>query len=175
MAFNFEPVPTDVEIGRTGMLFVTTLPGGPEGPEFGARGAVHRITPRNGDAHTIATGFAGATGLALGERHQIYVGELFGGKISPVTPSGPETVLELVAPADLEFEDGELFVTREVLGVGRSPRSASTTVGFRGGWGERQARRSAAETTAGAGGIWRGAVIAGREAGLAAERHGGGR
>lgn len=33
---NFEPVPIDVEIGDDGMLYVSTLPGGPEGPELGA-------------------------------------------------------------------------------------------------------------------------------------------
>src|SRR5689334_21287624 len=31
VTYNFEPVPTDVEQGRDGRLYVTTLPGGPEG------------------------------------------------------------------------------------------------------------------------------------------------
>ena len=36
---NFEPVPTDVEVGRDGWLYVTTLAGGPE-TRRSVRGAV---------------------------------------------------------------------------------------------------------------------------------------
>ena len=38
--FYFEPVPTDVEV-HDGLLYVTTLPGGPEDPSLGARGKVY--------------------------------------------------------------------------------------------------------------------------------------
>ena len=31
--FAFEAVPTDVEVGPDGQLYVTSLPGGPEDPE----------------------------------------------------------------------------------------------------------------------------------------------
>ena len=79
------------------------------------------MNPRTGQVHTIATGFAGATALALGDRHQIYVSELFGGKISRVTPGGPETVATLMMPAGLEFEDDELFVTHEIFPPEGSP------------------------------------------------------
>jgi hypothetical protein len=82
--YNFESVPTDVEVGRDGFLYVTTLPGGPEGDELGARGSVYRVNPWNGKVHRIATGFSGATNLAIGRYGQIYVTELFAGRISVV-------------------------------------------------------------------------------------------
>jgi hypothetical protein len=41
--YYFEPVPTDIEVGPTGTVYVTSLPGGPEGPQLGARGSVFAI------------------------------------------------------------------------------------------------------------------------------------
>ena len=43
--FNFEPVPTDVEVGRNGEPYVSSLPGGPEDASLGARGGVFRVNP----------------------------------------------------------------------------------------------------------------------------------
>ncbi|WP_139315966.1 ScyD/ScyE family protein [Cellulosimicrobium sp. CUA-896] len=40
----FEPVPTDVEAGPRGQLYVSLLPGGPEDASLGARGACTRWT-----------------------------------------------------------------------------------------------------------------------------------
>ncbi len=82
--YGFEPVPTDVEVGKNGMLYVTTLPGGDETPALGARGALWRVNPWNGHATKIVGGFLGATNLAIGNRGQIYVTELFAGRISVV-------------------------------------------------------------------------------------------
>ncbi len=84
VTYAFEPVPTDVEVGRDGALYVTTLPGGPEGPQLGARGALWRVDARSGHVTKVASGFLGATNLALGTRGEIYVAELFAGKISKV-------------------------------------------------------------------------------------------
>ena len=42
--YAFEAVPTDVEVGKDGWLYVSTLPGGPEDPSLGARGRVYRVT-----------------------------------------------------------------------------------------------------------------------------------
>ncbi len=84
VTYRFEPVPTDVEVGRDGKLYVTTLPGGPESPVLGARGSVYKVDPRTGKAKRIATGFLGATNLALGKHGEIYVSELFAGKVSVV-------------------------------------------------------------------------------------------
>ena len=82
--YNFEAVPTDVEVGKDGWLYVTTLPGGPEDPSLGARGRVYRVNPKTGKHQLIARGFAGATNLALGKRGEIYVTELFGDRISVI-------------------------------------------------------------------------------------------
>jgi hypothetical protein len=83
-SYGFEPVPTDVEVGNNGMLYITTLPGGPEGSELGARGSLWRLNPATGHLKRLATGFAGATNLAVGKHGRIYVTELFGNQISLV-------------------------------------------------------------------------------------------
>lgn len=104
VTYAFEPVPTDVEVGRDGYLYVTTLPGGPEGPELGARGSVYRVNPRNGHYQLVATGFLGATNLALGSRGEIYVAELFGGQISVVKKGHRSTFASL--PGVVAVETG---------------------------------------------------------------------
>jgi hypothetical protein len=95
VTYNFEPVPTDVEVGNDGFLYVTVLPGGPEGPELGARGKVYRVNPWTGRMHVVASGFLGATNLAIGKHGAIYVAELFGGKISVVRHGHVSTYVEL--------------------------------------------------------------------------------
>ncbi len=81
--YGFEPVPTDVEVGRDGFLYVTTLPGGAEDDTLGANGAVWRVNPWNGHVAKIASGLLGATNLALSDG-KIFVTELFAGRISVV-------------------------------------------------------------------------------------------
>jgi hypothetical protein len=118
LTYNFEPVPTDVEVGRDGALYVTTLPGGPEDPSLGARGSVYKIFPSSGKTRRIATGLLGATNLALGRRGEIYVSEIFGGKVSKIVHGAPTTVLELTTPAGLEYANGKLYVTYDVFANG---------------------------------------------------------
>jgi hypothetical protein len=118
LTYDFEPVPTDVEVGHDGMLYVTTLPGGPEDPSLGARGSVYQINPWTGETTQVATGFLGATNLALGRHGQIFVSELFGGKISRVVNGAPETVLEVPSPAGLEYANGKLYVSYDVFANG---------------------------------------------------------
>jgi hypothetical protein len=84
VTYKFEAVPTDVEVGHDGYLYVTTLPGGPEDPSFGARGKVYRVNPRNGHIKLVASGFLGATNLAIGKHGKIFVAELFGNQISVI-------------------------------------------------------------------------------------------
>lgn len=103
--YGFEPVPTDVEVGRHGDLFVTTLPGG---PETGARGSVYRVNPRNGRSHLVATGFAGATNLAL-HRGRIYVSEFYAGQISTVSKGGPKLYQSLPGVVSVESGNGHLY------------------------------------------------------------------
>lgn len=112
---DFEPVPTDVEVGADGMLYVTTLPGGPEDPSLGARGSVYRVNPRNGATKQLATGFAGAANLALGKGGQIYVSELFGNQVSRVDHGKASPVLSVNAPSALEYANGKLYVSYDSL------------------------------------------------------------
>lgn len=115
LTYDFEPVPTDVEAGPGNTLYVTTLPGGPESPVLGARGAVHRIGIRSGHVRTVATGFLGATGLAVTPRGTVYVAEIFAGRISTPGKDGPLTVVELPTPSALEYAHGALHVTYDVF------------------------------------------------------------
>src|SRR5690606_8336302 len=107
-SFGFEPVPTDVEVGPGGMLYVTTLPGGPEDPSLGARGAVWKVNPRTGAFQRIASGLAGPTNLAIG-RSGIYVTELFANRVSVLRHGQPVPVLELTEPAAIEAFRGKLY------------------------------------------------------------------
>lgn len=84
ITYAFEPVPTDVEVGRDGSLYVTTLPGGPESPVLGARGSVYKVNPWTGKARKVAGGLLGATNLAFGSHGAIFVAELFAGQVSVV-------------------------------------------------------------------------------------------
>lgn len=114
-----EPVPTDVEVGRHGTLYVTTLPGGVEDASLGANGAVHRIDPRTGRVSLVARGFAGATNLAIAPDGTIYVTELFAGRLSAVGKRGSiRTVAELDQPAAVEWAKGRLYVSTQVFGDG---------------------------------------------------------
>jgi hypothetical protein len=131
--YNFEPVPTDVEVGRDGYLYVTTLPGGPEDPSLGARGSVYRVDPRSGEVRQLATGFLGATNLAVTPQGDIYVAELFGGRISKVVDGAPETVIELPAPAGLEYAHGKLYVAYDVFPPeGGPPNGTLATINLGG-------------------------------------------
>lgn len=102
VTYDFEAVPTDVEVGPGGSIYVTTLPGGPEGPELGARGSLWKVNPRTHAVTRIATGFAGATNLAIGKRGNIYVAELFGGKISVVNCGRRSTLINLPGVVSVE-------------------------------------------------------------------------
>nr|WP_231709332.1 ScyD/ScyE family protein [Arthrobacter sp. zg-Y895] len=112
--YNLEPVPTDVERGPDGALYVTSLPGGPEG---GSPGSVFRVEGSTGATELVATGFAGATGLAVNDNGDIFVAELFGNRIS-VVPAGsgtPELFLEANQPAALELRGDALYASVDAL------------------------------------------------------------
>ena len=125
LTYDFEPVPTDVEVGRDGMLYVTTLPGGPEDPSLGARGSVYRVNPWTGSTKQVASGLLGATNLAIGRHGEIFVSELFANKVSRIVNGAPETVLDLPSPAGLEYANGQLYVSYDVFANG-----TVATIGF---------------------------------------------
>jgi hypothetical protein len=120
-----ESVPTDVEIGPDGWLYVTTLPGGPEDPSLGARGSVYKVNQKTGEVVRVATGFSGATGLAVSTNGTIYVAELFGGEMGggqiSVLPKGataPSVLAAVPGPAAIEIRANRLFVTWNALSEG---------------------------------------------------------
>ncbi|MEU2201556.1 ScyD/ScyE family protein [Isoptericola sp. NPDC019482] len=107
----FESVPTDVEVGPWGQLYVTTLPGGPEDDSLGARGAVYRVNPVTGSVREVADGFVSATNLAVSPKGDIYVAEMFGDRISTVKHGGPRTVVEITVPGAVEWSGKGLLAT----------------------------------------------------------------
>jgi hypothetical protein len=120
-----EPVPTDIEIGPDGWLYVTTLPGGPEDPSAGARGSVYKVNQKTGEVKLVATGFGGATGLAVATDGTIYVNEIFGGpdasgQISVLEKGAtePEPLIAVPNPAAIEIRSNRLFVTWNVFAAG---------------------------------------------------------
>lgn len=131
VTYAFEPVPTDVEVGRDGWLYVTTLPGGPEGPVLGARGAVWKVNPWTGSARKVAGGLLGATNLALGSHGEIYVAELFGGQISVVKRGTAKPYLALPGVVAVETgKDGTLWAA--TMG-NEDPPAPGTIVQIRNG------------------------------------------
>jgi hypothetical protein len=105
VTYRFQPVPTDVEVGTDGQLYVTTLPGG---PDTGARGSVYRVNPRDGHVKRVATGFAGATNLAR-YRGKIYVSEFYGGQISTVKNGKAKLYQKLPGVVSIESGRGHLY------------------------------------------------------------------
>jgi len=118
LTYNFEPVPTDVEVGPNGTLYVSLLPGGPEDPSLGARGSVYTVNPRTGATHKIAGGFAGATNLALGPGGTIYVSELFADRIAVVRGGTTVDTIALSQPGAVEYARGKLYASTDVFGNG---------------------------------------------------------
>jgi hypothetical protein len=117
--YTFEPVPTDIEIGPRGWLYVTTLPGGPEDPRLGARGSVVKINPATGEIVTVASGLAGAAGLAIDRfSGTIAVTELFGGadgtgQVSVILPFTDRAVTSfaVTSPAAIELRNARVYLT----------------------------------------------------------------
>lgn len=112
-----EPVPTDVERGPGGKLYVTTLPGGPEDPSLGPRASVYRVDPKTGKTKKVASGLISATGVAVSGNGTLFVSELFAGRIAKIKPgkSTPTTYLKTVLPGDVEIRRGDVYATIKVL------------------------------------------------------------
>ena len=151
--YYFEAVPTDIEVGPGGTVYVTSLPGGPEGPQSGARGSVFAISANAGyhgnfrlhpgrhhgggylthQAQQVATGLMSPTGLAVGPGGSLYVAQLFGNEISRITlhRHGPATVSDVVStptPGEVEWTPRGLYFTSNVLsGTPEDPNGNTTT------------------------------------------------
>jgi hypothetical protein len=128
-SYRFEAVPTDVEIGRHGVLYVTSLPGGPEGPGSGNPGSVYRIAA-HGQPVRIATGFAGATNLAIDSHGAIFVAEISTGTVAKVVCGKPKPVLSLPGVVALEFANGHLFASTAPAATGGSGPGTIVELGY---------------------------------------------
>ncbi len=127
LTYKFEAVPTDVEIGPRGALYVTTLPGGPEGPNSGNPGSVYRID-RSGHPARIATGFAGATNLAIDPCGNIFVAQIGSGTIAKVVRGKPQTVLSLPGVVGVEYANGHLYASTSITAATEGAQNGPGTV-----------------------------------------------
>lgn len=134
--YYFESVPTDIEAGRHGSFYVSSLPGGPEGPELGARGSVFTVNAYSHQVRQIASGFLGATGVAVSPRGTLYVSQMFGNEVSRVTfgSSGPQTstLAQVPTPGAVEWTRWGVITTTDVLSGtdGSAPAAQLTNLGF---------------------------------------------
>ena len=113
----FEPVPTDVEKGRHHKLYVSTLTGGPEDGSLGALSRVYTVDRRSGAVRLVADGLAGATGVAVAPDGDVYVAELYAGRISKIAAgtSHATPVRSVGQPAAVEYANHRLYATVDVL------------------------------------------------------------
>ncbi|MET3952353.1 ScyD/ScyE family protein [Arthrobacter sp. UYEF36] len=115
--YDFEAVPTDVAVGPDGWLYVTSLPGGPEDPALGARGAIFKVDPADGEVKLVADDIMTPTGLALDDGGGLYVASLFGEGVLKIDPdSGDQTVVLAAGfAADVDLRGNTLYATVNAL------------------------------------------------------------
>ncbi|NYJ02553.1 streptogramin lyase [Nocardioides thalensis] len=110
--YNFEGVPTDVEAGPEGMLYVSGLPGG----EIPGKGYVATVDPESGETTELASGLVAAAGLAVLPNGTVYVSQLFAGEITKIAPNGSRsTFAGAPLPSAVEVKGKKLYATINVL------------------------------------------------------------
>jgi streptogramin lyase len=112
--YRAEGVPTDVEMGPDGLLYVTSLPGVPG--EGLPTGRIYQFDPADGSRSVHARGLVTPTGLAMDPDGTAYVAQLFAGSILEIQTDGSRTTFaEAAAPGDVEFADGAVYATESGL------------------------------------------------------------
>jgi hypothetical protein len=115
LTYMSEPVPTDVEVGPHGHLYVSALPGVPELP---GTGTVFKVNRWTGEVRKVTDGFSGATDLAVDRHGRIYVAELFGNRISVIKHGRVRPYVEVPSPGAVEIgPHGALYATTDVFGA----------------------------------------------------------
>lgn len=129
--FRAEAVPTDVEVGPDGNLYVTSLPGGPEDPSMGANGRVYRVNPSDGTVTKMAGGLLSPTGIAIDPQGTAYVSLLFPGVVLKAPLGGtPSVFAQVPTPGDVDWADGKLYVTQSGLDPNGGPPGPGSVVMF---------------------------------------------
>lgn len=106
--YLFEGVPTDVEIGPDGLLYVSGLPGG----EVPGKGSVMTVDPETGATTTLAEGLTSATGLAVTPTGVVYVSQLFANQITMIAPGQqPTRFASAPFPSAVEVKGRKLYAT----------------------------------------------------------------
>ncbi|QIG44127.1 ScyD/ScyE family protein [Nocardioides anomalus] len=128
--FAVEAVPTDIEVGPDGKLYVTSLPGGPEDGSLGALGRVVRMDPTTGKAKTVVDGLVSPTGLAVDASGDLYVAQLFPGLISKVAAGSKKAkpFAQVPFPGDVEIAPGGGLVATAYALPGKKPKGQVVTV-----------------------------------------------
>jgi hypothetical protein len=132
LKYRFEPVPTDVELGPDGWLYVSSLPGGPEDGSLGAQGRVYKVNPGNGKVKEVARGFVSTVNVAVADNGDVFVSQLFTGQISRI-PAGTSKVkpfAEVPMPGGLEWTQDGLYATIDSLKGTKSPKGKLAFIPF---------------------------------------------
>ncbi len=121
--YAFEAVPTDIEVGSDGNLYITSLPGGPEDGSLGANGRVLRVKTTGGKVKALVRGLISPTGIAVASNGDMYVAQLFMGVISKVKAgkSKVRPYLQVPLPAAVEATPTGLLATIHAL-PGKKPK-----------------------------------------------------
>lgn len=119
--YRSEGVPTDVELGPDGNLYVTSLPGAPG--EGLPTGRIYQISPVDGSLSKLTGGLVSPTGLAISPTGDAYISMLFASTILKVPFGGePEPFAEVPFPGDVEFSNGYVYATQtDLTNDGSSP------------------------------------------------------
>jgi len=127
--FALEAVPTDIEVGPGGQLYVTSLPGGPEDGSLGLNGRVLKINPATGQVQTLASGLFTPTGVAVASNGDVYVTQLFPSVIMKMKAGSSKLkpYIELPLPAAVEATPQGLLATINAL-PDKKPKGQVVTI-----------------------------------------------
>ncbi len=116
--FIAESVPTDVQVGWLGGLYVSTL-GGSAG-EVLPLSSVYWISPDAEYTFEVAGDLHGATGLDVTPDGTVIVAEMFGGRVSAIPHGDNEatTLFEANSPADVAVAGHTVYATTGTFGEG---------------------------------------------------------
>ncbi len=103
-----DPVPTDVELGPDGYLYVSGL-----GAEV--EGHIYKVDPRSGEIVRTWGGLPPLTGIAVTRNGTIYAASLFTDEVLRLS-CGKRTVASVPSPADVEIGHGMLVAASAYTG-----------------------------------------------------------